>query len=1120
MKNKILILIAFISISLFAQKPTVNQVIWKETTTAQRDALVISAGTFPEIYNITTAQKEQWNGASWEAISVSTPTEVVVTTATYALLEADIKAWRPHFFTSTNVVITIPAITYEGLNVVPMIHQGAGNVTIQAGAGVTFADQTFSSAYGFTIISREQDIWTMYSREIEGGGGGSGVNNPMTETLFTGGFDIETGSASSNINFKSQNSFNFFADNYDSSAGASFVFHDFDKELMRLAADINNFRAFLDIGDPDSSAGVLELNASTVLGGELFIYNPSSLDTEIDRYGLYTINGNLRLHGLQGTNGSTSIPAFGINKNDLSVTFGNYSFPRADGNAGQVLKTDGSGLLTFQNESGGGGGTPTQLAQGTAYTTLGELLNDSFAGTSLNASNWSSVAGADFTVNNKVIVASGASDWSEAIESTKFFAYDKLEFIIDFKAVTKNSGDAWGISQGSYPTFSQFAGIYYFKFNQETGVFSSGNTVDANSHFAPPIDFVAGDNIVVTLRRHPSLTLIEIENITNTTVAKVFAEFPVSKMGTSGQPRITFLGGQQEFNNVTVSSNVRNFGGTFGTVLLGDSITQGAGASTVQNQWVDLLFNNQQHLYENLGYNSWATNEFTAPVVTELLGSINAKYCVIALGYNDQSRSVATATYTTNLETIASTAQGLGYETIMITPFPRLGGTNAAYVTAMQTAATNSGSIFVDLTPYLGNIVDRDLIFDSIHPNDFGHKSTADAVKQVRPELTQDLLTDIENVDVYLRGIAQSSEELPLVALDEQSRVVKLNADKYINKDWLLLQPNLDSDEEIYQTQEGNVGFKGSLKNEKPYIQANLKGLRIGFKTNSDVLDASSNIQIHDSSVGGGGGNPQGFLDWTGVGNIQISTAGGAGTRTTAAANISGNKNLLLNSKGTGEILGNNNIFISTKQGSTSGSRNIFIGSDAGRGVLTGSEVIILNSDQTQQSLPSSLNSFIGLGNLNGSGSITNGTVVINPTRDGTKTFYLGGVTGFGNQNLDIYSGSPAGSNQNGGLTTFFGSKSSGTGTGGGYSFKTTVSSSSGNTQNTYEDALDIRTTKIEAFKPIKPPAYTVATLPTGEEGMTAYVTDASSITYRATATGGGTGKALVFFDGTNWIYY
>jgi DNA-binding sugar fermentation-stimulating protein len=47
---------------------------------------------------------------------------------------------------------------------------------------------------------------------------------------------------------------------------------------------------------------------------------------------------------------------------------------------------------------------------------------------------------------------------------------------------------------------------------------------------------------------------------------------------------------------------------------------------------------------------------------------------------------------------------------------------------------------------------------------------------------------------------------------------------------------------------------------------------------------------------------------------------------------------------------------------------------------------------------------------------------------------------------------------------------------------------------------------------------YTVATLPTGVQGDTAYVTDALLPTYLGTAVGGGAVVCKVFFNGTNWI--
>lgn len=48
-------------------------------------------------------------------------------------------------------------------------------------------------------------------------------------------------------------------------------------------------------------------------------------------------------------------------------------------------------------------------------------------------------------------------------------------------------------------------------------------------------------------------------------------------------------------------------------------------------------------------------------------------------------------------------------------------------------------------------------------------------------------------------------------------------------------------------------------------------------------------------------------------------------------------------------------------------------------------------------------------------------------------------------------------------------------------------------------------------------PGYTVATLPSGAIGRTAYVTDALAPTYNATLVGGGAIKVMAFHNGTNW---
>ena len=58
----------------------------------------------------------------------------------------------------------------------------------------------------------------------------------------------------------------------------------------------------------------------------------------------------------------------------------------------------------------------------------------------------------------------------------------------------------------------------------------------------------------------------------------------------------------------------------------------------------------------------------------------------------------------------------------------------------------------------------------------------------------------------------------------------------------------------------------------------------------------------------------------------------------------------------------------------------------------------------------------------------------------------------------------------------------------------------------------------ITVTKPIVLQGYTVATLPTGVTGMTAYVTDATAPTYNAALVGGGAVVVPVFYNGAAWV--
>jgi hypothetical protein len=106
------------------------------------------------------------------------------------------------------------------------------------------------------------------------------------------------------------------------------------------------------------------------------------------------------------TSGSTR---FKISGSSGAITFNEaFTFPTTDGSNNQVLKTNGSGVVTWENESGGGGGAPAtlvlmaHLSSDFAYNTSGvnefqtvpfnNILKSTFAGSDFDTSNYTFTA--------------------------------------------------------------------------------------------------------------------------------------------------------------------------------------------------------------------------------------------------------------------------------------------------------------------------------------------------------------------------------------------------------------------------------------------------------------------------------------------------------------------------------------------------------------------------------------------------------------------------------------------------------------------------------------------------------------------------------------------------------
>lgn len=92
--------------------------------------------------------------------------------------------------------------------------------------------------------------------------------------------------------------------------------------------------------------------------------------------------------------------------------------------------------------------------------------------------------------------------------------------------------------------------------------------------------------------------------------------------------------------------------------------------------------------------------------------------------------------------------------------------------------------------------------------------------------------------------------------------------------------------------------------------------------------------------------------------------------------------------------------------------------------------------------------------------------------------------------------------------------------TGGQLSFSVNDGQTIGNPASFGSPRLTVGIDRLVSSVPVTLQGYTVATLPTGAQGDTAFCTDLTTPTYLGIAVGSGSVAAPVFFDGTNWITY
>ena len=145
---------------------------------------------------------------------------------------------------------------------------------------------------------------------------------------------------------------------------------------------------------------------------------PTTSDLSLGELAVNTYHGRVYT---EKNDGSAAIVEVGSIPASLTIN-GAYSFPTSDGSSGQVLKTDGSGTLTFQNESGGGGGGATLSIF--KYTVSSNTTV--FTGNDDDNQSLSYTVGAEQVFLNGVKLVDGGTDYTATNANTITLAQNAI----------------------------------------------------------------------------------------------------------------------------------------------------------------------------------------------------------------------------------------------------------------------------------------------------------------------------------------------------------------------------------------------------------------------------------------------------------------------------------------------------------------------------------------------------------------------------------------------------------------------------------------------------------------------------------------------------------------------
>jgi len=402
-----------------------------------------------------------------------------------------------------------------------------------------------------------------------------------------------------------------------------------------------------------------------------------------------------------------------------------------------------------------GGNPPSAVLTNTvAFTAnipipIDTILDDDFARSSLG-DDYTTEGDADFiTDGSSLIVSGGSGSFSDLI---KYNAYtsclEKHTIKLRFLVTTKDStsyGIGIGVRSINVSDYRSLLGRIDLSTGPTSGKVMLSTTNNSTSDYTQhvisddAVVFSEGDTLEINIQRVYNIVTITAFNVAlPSTIVPATFDFslgissPIYVPHNTGQFAIHTFGGEQNVTNFFVGSGALK---NINILGIGDSITYGLFSETLEQRFLNVLFNSSEKSNDSNGGGSDKTAEVLARIDEILL--INPKYALLMIGGNDIFFGISNEIYESNYINIVSILENSGITVVHCLPTPR-NSPNEQPLRDFILSQYSSGKIVDTWTALLGDGTGLNTIYDSgdgTHPNSDGHAKIADQITIDAPEI-------------------------------------------------------------------------------------------------------------------------------------------------------------------------------------------------------------------------------------------------------------------------------------------------------------------------------------------------------------------------------------------------